>query len=85
MSGTILVRGSGGFFGHHLVTRLKAEGNRVVAVDLAAPRYAPSDADVFVQGDLRDRGFVERVCGQPFDEIYQLAADRGARDMCSPA
>lgn len=48
-----------------------------MAVDLAAPRYAASDADVFLLGDLRDRGLVERVFDQPFDEIYQLAADMG--------
>jgi nucleoside-diphosphate-sugar epimerase len=41
------------------------------------PKYSESDADDFVIGDLRDYNFVRSIFDQPFDEIYQLAADMG--------
>ena len=34
----ILVTGAGGFIGHHLVQRLKAEGNWVRGADIKASR-----------------------------------------------
>lgn len=74
---SILVCGAGGFIGHHLVRRLKAEGNWVRGVDLKFPRYSESDADDFVLGDLRSPDFCDAAVDQPFDEIYQLAADMG--------
>ena len=74
---TALVCGAGGFIGHHLVRRLKAEGFWVRGVDLKFPRFCRTDADDFVLGDLRDQGFVARVIDRRFDEIYQLAADIG--------
>ena len=49
-----LVTGAGGFIGHHLVTRLKAEGFWVRGADLKYPEYAPSDADEFHTVDLRN-------------------------------
>lgn len=73
----ILVCGAGGFIGHRLVHRLVEEGHRVRATDLVRPGYAPSDAHEFVVGDLRDPAFVRSVVDQPFDEVYQLAADMG--------
>ena len=76
-SGTALVCGAGGFIGHHLVRRLKAEGFWVRGVDLKFPRFARTDADDFVIGDLRDQDFVARLFDRRFDEIYQLAADMG--------
>lgn len=77
MSRNILVCGGGGFVGSHLVRRLKAEGNTVVAADLARPRYGPSPADKFYQGDLCEPEFITDVFRQSYDEIYQLAADMG--------
>lgn len=77
MSKAILVCGGGGFIGNHLVSRLVAEGNRVRAADLVPPSYAPSATEDFMIGDLRDPAFVRAVIDQPFDEIYQLAADMG--------
>jgi GDP-D-mannose 3',5'-epimerase len=74
---TILVCGAGGFIGHHLVRRLKAEGNWVRGVDLKFPRYSETDADDFASGDLRDQRFVREVIDRRFDEVYQLAADMG--------
>jgi GDP-D-mannose 3',5'-epimerase len=74
---TALVCGAGGFIGSHLVKRLKHEGFRVRGVDLKRPRYSPSAADEFLVGDLRERATCEAALDQPFDEVYQLAADMG--------
>lgn len=72
-----LVLGAGGFIGGHLVKRLKHEGFRVRAADIKRNPYAPSQADEFAVGDLRDQQFCATVIDQRFDEIYQLAADMG--------
>ena len=73
----VLVCGGGGFIGGHLVKRLKNEGYWVRSVDIKYHEYVESQADDFVKGDLRDPRLVEKVIDQPFDEIYQLAADMG--------
>ena len=72
-----VVCGAGGFIGAHLVKRLKAEGLWVRGVDLKFPEYAETAADDFIEGDLRDIDVCHRVFDQPFDEVYQLAADMG--------
>ncbi len=74
---TALVLGGGGFIGNHLVTRLKKEGFWVRAVDIKRPEYSETLADEFIIGDLRDQKICESVFDQPFDEVYQLAADMG--------
>lgn len=71
-----LVCGAGGFIGSHLVKRLKREGFWVRGVDIKYPEFAPTQADDFIRGDLRDSA----VCGAASEgirEIYQLAADMG--------
>ena len=90
---TALVLGAGGFIGSHMVRRLRSEGYWVRGVDLKHPEFSKTEAHEFVQGDLRDMNFVERVIQfkgyqgnfyhnvpsrylQPFDEIYQFAAER---------
>lgn len=72
-----LVCGAGGFIGSHLVKRLKSEGYWVRGVDLKYPKFAPTTADDFVVGDLREQDLVRRVFDRGFDEVYQLAADMG--------
>ena len=91
---TALVLGAGGFIGSHMVKRLRSEGYWVRGVDLKYPEYAHTEANEFIQGDLRDVDFVRRVIQfkgyqgnffnevpyrliEPFDEIYQFAADMG--------
>ena len=91
---TALVLGAGGFIGSHMVRRLRSEGYWVRGVDLKHPEFSKTEAHEFIQGDLRDVSFVERVIQfkgyqgnfyhnvpsrylQPFDEIYQFAADMG--------
>ena len=65
-------------FSHrHLVTRLKSEGYWVRSVDLKYPEYAPTQADDFVIGDLRDPEICRHVVDRAFDDVYQLAADMG--------
>jgi len=72
-----LVCGAGGFIGGHLVKKLKKEGYWVRGIDLKYPPFAPTEADDFVVGDLREQDVVRRVVDRGFDEVYQLAADMG--------
>jgi nucleoside-diphosphate-sugar epimerase len=58
---TALVLGAGGFIGSHMVRRLRAEGYWVRGVDLKFPEFSLSEANEFVQGDLRDVSFVRRA------------------------
>ena len=58
---TALVLGAGGFIGSHMVKRLRSEGYWVRGVDLKYPEFSLSEANEFVQGDLKDVNFVERV------------------------
>jgi len=72
----ILVTGAGGFIGHHLVNRLKADGHWVRGVDVKYPEYETSAADDFQILDLR----VWESCltaTQNIDQVYNLAADMG--------
>jgi len=58
---TALVLGAGGFIGSHMVKRLRSEGYWVRGVDLKRPEFSETEAHEFIQGDLRDLNFVERV------------------------
>ncbi len=72
-----LVCGGGGFIGSHLVRRLKSEGYWVRAVDVKKPEFSETAADDFVVGDLREPEVVKVLFAEPYDEVYQLAADMG--------
>jgi len=72
----ILVTGAGGFIGHHLVKRLKAEGYWVRGVDIKYPEFEPSPADEFELLDLR-RWDNCLIATRGIDEVYNLAADMG--------
>jgi len=80
-----LVCGAGGFIGSHLVKRLKKEDYWVRGVDLKYPEFSPTQADDFIIGDLRDPWICRYALDQPFDEVYQLAADMGGRGLFLPA
>jgi len=73
----VLVCGAGGFIGGHLVKKLKKEGCWVRGVDIKHHEFTTSPADEFIIGDLTRQEVVEKVLNQPFDEVYQLAADMG--------
>ena len=77
---TALVCGAGGFIGSHMVKRLRSEGYWVRGVDQKYPEFSETEAHDFVKGDLREVSLVKdilKMCEQPFDEIYQFAADMG--------
>jgi GDP-D-mannose 3',5'-epimerase len=73
----ILVTGAGGFIGHHLVNRLKAEGHWVRGVDLKHPEYQATGADEFEVRDLRKWDECLMATRGSIDEVYNLAADMG--------
>ena len=60
-----VVCGAGGFIGTHLVKRLKKDGFWVRGVDLKFPEFVETEADDFIEGDLRDIRLCERVFDQP--------------------
>ncbi len=72
----ILVTGAGGFIGHHLVNRLKAEGHWVRGADLKYPEFAPTGADDFEVLDLRKFDNC-LVATRGIEQVYNLAADMG--------
>ncbi len=73
----VLVTGAGGFIGHHLVKRLKADGCWVRGVDLKHPEYENSAADEFEIQDLRRWDNCLMATRGGMDEVYNLAADMG--------
>src|SRR5712671_4555081 len=73
----VLVTGAGGFIGHHLVRRLKADGCWVRGVDLKHPEYESSAADEFEVLDLRQLDNCLLATRGAIHEVYNLAADMG--------
>jgi len=78
----ICVTGAGGFIGHHLVSRLKADGYWVRGVDLKYPEYTDVDADEFEILDLR-RFDAALQATRGVEQIYALAADMGCMGFIS--
>jgi len=75
---TALVCGAGGFFGSHLVKRLKQDSYFVIGADLKFPEFSESMADIFFIKDLRDPLAVSHIFEMyKIDEVYQLASDLG--------
>jgi nucleoside-diphosphate-sugar epimerase len=73
----ILVTGSSGFIGGHLVKKLKAEGNYVIGVDIVPPKYGKPDR--FLMKDLRyqeSANYVFNTTDQ-ISEVYNLACLMG--------
>lgn len=73
----ILVTGAGGFIGHHLVNRLKSDGQWVRGVDIKHPEYEPTAADEYEILDLRKVENCLLATRGVIDEVYNLAADMG--------
>jgi nucleoside-diphosphate-sugar epimerase len=84
-----LVCGAGGFIGSHLVKRLKKDGYWVRGVDQKYPEFSKTEANEFLILDLRERTNCEKSVitpdGDPFDEVYQLAADMGGMGFIDSA
>lgn len=73
----ILVTGAGGFIGHHLMKRLRAEGHWVRGADLKASEYEATDANEFEILDLRQFENCLLAVRGGIDQVYNLAADMG--------
>jgi GDP-D-mannose 3',5'-epimerase len=73
----IVVTGAGGFIGHHLVKRLKADGHWVRGVDIKYPEYESTAADEFELLDLRNYDSCLQTTRGAIDDVYNLAADMG--------
>ncbi|HXN85602.1 MAG TPA: NAD-dependent epimerase/dehydratase family protein [Candidatus Binataceae bacterium] len=82
MNKAILVTGAGGFIGHHLVTFLRGRGHWVRGVDLKLPEFVRSDANEFLELDLR-RWENCLQATTDVDEVYALAADMGGMGFIS--
>ena len=78
-----LVLGAGGFIGSHMVTFLKENNFWVKGADLKYPSFDTTDADKFLNGDLKNKQFFKDLFLDDnneliiYDEIYQFAADMG--------
>ena len=92
MSKNVLVTGGAGFIGSHLVERLLAEGDRVVALDNFDEFYNPAlkrrnlrkaqahPRFLLMEGDLREPGLLEGLLQkEKFDAVAHLAARAGVR------
>jgi len=77
MNARVLVTGAGGFIGHHLVNRLKAEGCWVRGADIKLPEYDDSAADEFELLDLRKYDNCLQATRGGIDQVFNLAADMG--------
>jgi UDP-glucuronate 4-epimerase len=88
----ILVTGGAGFIGSHLVDRLLAEGERVIVLDDFNDFYDPAikrenvrdhlahAAYTLVEGDIRDKGLVDRLFAEHgIKRVVHLAARAGVR------
>ena len=75
---TALVLGAGGFIGSHMVKRLRSEGYWVRGVDLKYPEFTSTQANEFIQGDLRDVDFVRRCIryAGPYNNFYASIVDK---------
>src|ERR1700693_4319008 len=77
MQERVLVTGAGGFIGHHLVKRLKADGHWVRGVDIKYPEYEASASEAFEILDLRKAENCLQATRGGIDQVYNLAADMG--------
>jgi GDP-D-mannose 3', 5'-epimerase len=74
---TVVVTGSSGFIGGHLVRKLMKEGHTVIGVDIVEPKYEVPD--YFHQYDLRNQKLADWAIGEflKVDEVYNLACLMG--------
>ncbi|OGT01362.1 MAG: UDP-glucose 4-epimerase GalE [Gallionellales bacterium RBG_16_57_15] len=72
----VLVVGGAGYIGSHMVAMLLARGYGVVTLDNLSTGYREAVlGGEFAQGDLADRGQLERLfSGHPFDAVMHFAS-----------
>lgn len=81
MQKTILVAGGGGFIGFHLCKKLLSEGSAVVCLDNLSTGQKKNVDELsslpnfsFIQLDVCDSNFLNKLESHKFDEIYHLAS-----------
>lgn len=72
---TVLVTGSSGFIGGHLVKKLQSLGHPVIGIDIEKPKY--TKPDVFYELDLRYNGLHHIFQQHDIKEVYNLACLMG--------
>jgi len=77
MRKTILIAGSSGFIGNHLVKYFKDRGHFVIGVDIEKPKY--DEPTVFYNYDLRIQSLTARVFDnhKNINEVYNLSCLMG--------
>jgi nucleoside-diphosphate-sugar epimerase len=74
----LLVTGGAGFIGKHLIRKLHLAGSDSLAIDNLR-RAAKPDFANFLEGDVRDRDFMQSVC-RGVDTVFHLAAQSSVLD-----
>lgn len=75
----VLITGASGFIGRNLAETLKTSGHSVTVI---GRRQLPTPSiDVFVQADLLDPQWIERLPVTPFDAVISLAQSSAYRDF----
>lgn len=80
------VTGAGGFVGEALVARLAldlSDAAPIVAIDASLPALLPTGV-VRAEGDICDARFLNKVCADPFDVFFHLAALPGGATEQNP-
>lgn len=74
---TVLVTGSSGFIGGHLVKKLIMQNHFVIGVDIVQPRFG--HPNIFYNIDLRNQEATKKIFGGNvrISEVYNLAACMG--------
>ena len=82
----VLITGAAGFVGSLLAQRLSTEGSGVEHLVLADRVGAPAEGVVrWLEGDLGDGAYVERLAAEGCDTVFHLASLPGGRAEREPA